>query len=73
MKGLDWPGVMRAGMQRLQLRPDEFWRLTPWELALMLGEGGAASPLRRQDVTDLMRRWPDVPATKSGDKGANDG
>lgn len=73
MKGLDWPGVMRAGMQRLQLRPDEFWRLTPGELAMMLGEGTLASPLRRQDVMDLMRQWPDGPATKSDSKEANDG
>jgi uncharacterized phage protein (TIGR02216 family) len=25
---LDWPGLMRAGMQGLGLHPDVFWRLS---------------------------------------------
>ena len=32
MTGLDWPGLMRAGLGQLRLTPDAFWRLTPIEL-----------------------------------------
>lgn len=28
MSGLDWPGLMRAGLGRLGLTPKEFWALT---------------------------------------------
>ena len=35
----DWPGLMRAGLIGLRLKPAEFWALTPAELRLMLGEG----------------------------------
>lgn len=58
--GLDWPGLMRAGMAGLGLRPDEFWRLTPAELALMLGDPAAARPMGRTQLDDLRRRWPDA-------------
>lgn len=58
--GLDWPGLMRAGMAGLGLRPDEFWRLTPAELALMLGDPADARPMGRAQLDDLRRRWPDA-------------
>jgi uncharacterized phage protein (TIGR02216 family) len=37
---IDWPGLMRAGLHGLGLRPVEFWALTPVELMLMLGREG---------------------------------
>lgn len=59
--GLDWPGLMRAGLRGLGLRPREFWALTPAELALMLGEGAARAPLTRAGLAALVERWPDAP------------
>ena len=60
--GLDWAGLMRAGLRGLGLRPHEFWALTPAELALMLGEGAARAPLTRAGLAALSARWPDAPA-----------
>jgi len=59
MSGLDWPGLMRAGIAGLRLRPWEFWALTPGELALMLGEGRGAPGLGRDGLAALMARYPD--------------
>jgi uncharacterized phage protein (TIGR02216 family) len=59
MSGFDWPGLMRAGIGAAGLRPDEFWRLTPAELVLMLGDPGAAAPLDRVRLMELARAWPD--------------
>ena len=56
----DWPGLMRAGMHGLGLRPQEFWALTPVELRLMLGrDGGGVSPLARDRLEELLRAYPD--------------
>lgn len=55
----DWPALMRAGVQGLGLRPAEFWALTPAELRLMLGEGGAARPMARDGLEALLAAFPD--------------
>lgn len=55
----DWPALMRAGVQGLGLRPAEFWALTPAELRLMLGEGGAARPMGRDGLEALLAAYPD--------------
>ncbi|MDO5604284.1 MAG: phage tail assembly chaperone [Paracoccus sp. (in: a-proteobacteria)] len=57
--GLDWPGLMRAGMRGLGLAPDQFWSLTPAELALMLGITPEAAPMSRSRLEALARLWPD--------------
>lgn len=59
--GLDWPGLMRAGIAGLRLRPADFWRLTPAELALMLGDPASVRPMGRAALEDLRKRWPDRP------------
>ena len=59
MTGLDWPGLMRAGLRGLGLRPGEFWALTPAELRVMLGEAHGAAPMAREGLEALMRAWPD--------------
>ena len=53
MKRFDWPALMRAGMRGLGLPPAEFWRLTPAELALLLGEGGRVPPIGRARLDEL--------------------
>lgn len=67
MTGFDWPGLMRAGMCGLGLRPEEFWRLSPAELMLMLGREGGNAPLSRARLDELARAFPD------GDGGMSDG
>ncbi len=56
--GFDWPGLMRAGMLGLGLKPWEFWRLTPAELRLLLGEA-AIPAMGRARLEELARLWPD--------------
>lgn len=58
---LDWPGLMRAGLRGLGLRPEEFWALTPAELSLMLGREAVRPPLTRSRLSELEQRWPDLP------------
>ena len=60
MNALDWPGLIRVGLGRLGLTPAEFWRLTPAELLLMLGDPNAAAPLSRVRLAELARAWPDA-------------
>ncbi|MEC8197541.1 MAG: rcc01693 family protein [Pseudomonadota bacterium] len=56
---LDWPGLMRAGLGQLHLMPDQFWALTPVELALMLGHFGSEKPTNRNRLKDLLQSYPD--------------
>ncbi len=58
---LDWAGLMRAGLRGLGLTPEAFWRLTPAELAMMLGEGAGTPPLTRGRLEELAAQWPDQP------------
>ena len=65
MSALDWPGMLRVALTPgsrggLGLRPAEFWRLTPAELALMLGEPRGMRPLDRSGLDLLMGDWPDA-------------
>lgn len=55
----DWPALMRAGICGLRLSPEQFWALTPAELALMLGATGGTRPLRRDGLAALMDAFPD--------------
>ena len=64
MAGFDWPGLMRAGMRGLGLRPAEFWALTPAELALMLGGGGGPAAMGRARLEQLAAAYPDRKGTE---------
>jgi len=64
--GFDWPALMRAGMQGLGLRPDQFWALTPAELLLMLGEGHGPAPMGRAGLEALAARFPDAGVKETG-------
>lgn len=57
--GLDWPGLMRAGLRGLGLRPDQFWSLTPAELAMMLGVESGPPAMTRGRLAELAARFPD--------------
>ncbi|NKX46307.1 rcc01693 family protein [Roseicyclus persicicus] len=63
----DWPALMRAGLQGLGLTPDAFWRLTPAELLLMLGEVPGAAPMGRGALEALIARFPDRTDKEGGD------
>jgi len=60
---MDWPGLMRAGLRGLGLRPAEFWALTPAELQMMLGRDAGSAPLARGRLDELLKAYPD---TKGG-------
>lgn len=59
MTGFDWPGLMRAGLYQLRLRPADFWALTPAELKIMLGQTGGTAPMDRGQLDALLRDFPD--------------
>lgn len=59
MTRIDWPGLMRAGMGHLALPPDQFWRLSPVELRMMLGAEAATPPLTRTRLEELAAAYPD--------------
>lgn len=50
---------MRVGLQRLGLKPGEFWALTPVELQMMLGTSGAGAPMLSDGLAALMAAYPD--------------
>lgn len=60
MSGIDWPGLMRAGLEGLHLTPEVFWRLTPLELRVMLGVDSAVPPLTRTRLAELAAAFPDT-------------
>lgn len=66
---MDWAGLMRAGMAGLRLTPDQFWALTPAELALMLGVAPGAAPMTRSRLEALARDWPDHDAAEETENG----
>jgi uncharacterized phage protein (TIGR02216 family) len=59
MTQMNWPALMRAGMQGLRLSPDRFWELTPAELQLMLGDPAKSGPLLSDGLDALMAAYPD--------------
>jgi uncharacterized phage protein (TIGR02216 family) len=60
MSGIDWRGLMQAGLHGLGLEPTVFWRLTPIELRIMLGREGLVPPLTRARLAELAAAFPDV-------------
>lgn len=56
---MDWAGLMRVGLGQLGLHPDQFWRLSPVELRIMLGAEAAAPPLTRARLDELAAAYPD--------------
>ncbi len=50
---------MRAGLGQLRLTPDQFWRLSPVELRIMLGSEAAIPPLTKTRLDELAAAYPD--------------
>ncbi|MEX0364624.1 MAG: rcc01693 family protein [Ruegeria sp.] len=67
MSGFDWPALMRAGLVGLRLTPEQFWRLTPAELRLMLGQGAGQPALNRAGLDALLAAYPDKTRGESDD------
>ena len=60
MKPFPWNDAIGFGIGILRLSPKEFWAMTPRELALAIrAVTGAAPPMRRDEFSDLMMRYPD--------------
>ena len=59
MKKFDWAALVRLGLGQLRLTPDQFWQLTPTELALMAGLDGSKT-LSRTGLGELMAKYPDT-------------
>lgn len=68
MVGLDWPGLMQAGLQVLRLTPADFWRLTPIELKLMLGAEGRGPGMTRGQLEALTAAFPDQEGQGKNDR-----
>lgn len=64
---------MRAGMRGLGLTPDVFWRLTPAELRLMLGQGAGTGPMSRAGLDALLADYPDKVLGESDERSGVDG
>ena len=73
MSGFDWPGLMRAGLRDLGLKPAEFWALTPAELWLLLGPDAGEMPMGRSRLDALVEAYPDTQTGTRADIGADDG
>ena len=55
-----WARAMAFGLGVLRLPPEQFWRMTPRELAAALdGASGRGPALNRTDFNELMTRYPD--------------
>ncbi len=61
MKPFPWKEAIGFGLGVLRLPPEQFWRMTPRELAYAIqAVTGRIAPLGRDALGDLMKRYPDV-------------
>ncbi|MCK8462571.1 phage tail assembly chaperone [Aliiroseovarius sp. S1339] len=60
MPAFDWPGLMRLGLGRLGLRPEQFWALTPIELIVLAGLDDQPAPCLRSRLEELALAFPDA-------------
>ena len=61
MTPFPWQQAIGFGLGVLWLSPEQFWRMTPRELAYAIEavRGGGGAPLSRAGFNDLMKRYPD--------------
>jgi uncharacterized phage protein (TIGR02216 family) len=55
-----WRQAIGFGLGVLRLSPEQFWHMTPRELAFAIeGLSGRSAPLDRAGLAQLMKRFPD--------------
>ena len=60
MQPFPWQQAIGFGLGVLKLPPEQFWRMTPRELAYAIEAAtGRAAPLTRAAFIELMARYPD--------------
>jgi uncharacterized phage protein (TIGR02216 family) len=61
MKAFPWEEAIGFGLGVLRLPPEQFWKMTPRELAhaIRAVAGHSGPPLARAAFDQLMRRFPD--------------
>ncbi|MDZ4367251.1 MAG: rcc01693 family protein [Afipia sp.] len=61
MKPFPWSEAIGFGIGVLRLPPDQFWRMTPRELAYAVAavRGPNGEPINRTSLDRLMQRFPD--------------
>jgi uncharacterized phage protein (TIGR02216 family) len=60
MTPFPWKQAIGFGLGVLRLPPDQFWRMTPRELACAIETiAGSAVPFNRSTLNNLIKRYPD--------------
>lgn len=60
MQPFPWKQAIGFGLGQLRLSPEQFWRMTPRELAYAIeAVTGRSAPLDRGSLAQLMKRYPD--------------
>ena len=60
MTPFPWKQAIGFGLGVLRLSPEQFWRMTPRELAYAIeAVSGRGAPLDRGGFAELMKRYPD--------------
>ncbi len=60
MTPFPWREAIGFGLSVLKLSPEQFWRMTPRELAYAIeAVTGRRAPLDRDGLATLMKRFPD--------------
>lgn len=60
MNPFPWKQAIGFGLGVLKLPPEQFWRMTPRELAYAIEAAtGRSAPLARDGLSALMKRYPD--------------
>lgn len=60
MAAFDWTAMMRVGIGQLRIPVDEFWRMTPAELMLVINpDGTLARPMGRSGFDAMQAQFPD--------------
>lgn len=55
----DWAALMRAAFHKLGMDPERFWRLTPAELVMLLGQNTGTPAMTQDGLAALMAAFPD--------------
>ena len=59
MPPFPWKAAIGFGLGVLKLAPEQFWRMTPRELACAIEAVRGGAPLSRARLDALMKRYPD--------------